>query len=249
MFKKISLTFDNLDKEIYYEGNLELLNNKKISIVGSRRPSNYTKSVISQLAKKLSVAGITIVSGGAMGVDIVAHESAGFDNTIMVSGTGLDIIYPKINKNKILKIKEEGLIISPFKEGTPSLPRNFVIRNELIVKLCEVLIVGEAEIDSGSYRSIEFALKHNKKIYVLPHRLGQSCATNYLLKKNKANAIYDIDEFVENFGEVKKNNDEILLYCESNPTYEEALKKFGQKIFEYELLGKIEIKNGRINIV
>jgi len=249
MINKTIIRLDNYEKEVYYQGNLNLLNNKKISIVGSRRPTKYTKSFISQIAKKFSEVGITIVSGGAMGVDIIAHEFAGFDNTIMVSGTGLDIIYPKTNKNKILQIKEKGLVISPFKEKTPSLPRNFVIRNELIVRLGEVLIVGEAEIDSGSYRSIEYALKLGKKIYVLPHRLNESSATNHLLKENKADAIYDIDEFVSKFGKVKKESDEVLLFCQNNPTYEEALKKFGQKIFEYELLGKIKIKNGKINII
>jgi len=249
MTKKTTIILDSYKKEVFYQGNLNLLKNKKISIVGSRRPNNYTKSIISQLSKKLSNVGVTIVSGGAMGVDIIAHEFAGYNNTIMVSGTGLDIIYPKTNKNKILQIQKEGLVITPFKKGTPSLPRNFVIRNELIVRLGEVLIVGEAEIDSGSYRSIEYALKLGKKIYVLPHRLNESSATNYLLKENKANAIYDIDEFVSKFGQIKKENDEVLLFCQDNPTYEEALKKFGQKIFEYEILGKIEIKNGKIYVI
>jgi DNA processing protein len=245
MIKEYIFKQHDFEKKLFYTGNIKLLEKQTISIVGTRRPSNYTKSMISQLANKLSKVGLVIVSGGAMGVDIIAHTSAGYNNTIMVAGTGLDIYYPKINKNHILQIQDKGLIITPFDIHTPSLPRNFVIRNELIVRMSDILIVAEADINSGSASSIKYALKLNKTIYVLPHRIGESQATNQLLQENKAKAIYDIDEFIAKFGKINITDD-ILKYFQTNPNYEEAINKYGDKVFEYELLGKIKIVNGKI---
>ena len=104
-------------QELYFIGNSELLKRKKISIVGTRRPSNYTKEFTYKLASKLSQNGICIVSGAAMGVDSIAHSGAGLNNTIAVVANGLDIRYPSVNKNQIIEIEKNGLIISSFKEG------------------------------------------------------------------------------------------------------------------------------------
>ncbi|MBL3520377.1 DNA-protecting protein DprA [Arcobacter lanthieri] len=236
-------------KNLYYIGNLELLKKKKIAVIGSRHPSQYSINMTQRIVNLLSEANNIIVSGGAIGIDTIAHKSAGSSNTIMISGTGLDIRYPAINKNMILDIEQQGLVLSQFSPNTPSLPRNFAIRNEIIVALSDILIVAYADLKSGSMRSIEYALKMNKDIYVLPHRLGESDGTNQLLANGQAKAIYDIDEFVSNFGkQVIKNKDKFLEYCKNNPLYNEAVFKYGDKVFEYELLGKIEIKNGQIVI-
>ena len=125
------------------------------------------------------------------------------------------------------------------------------MRNELVVALGEVLVVAEAELESGSMRSIEFALKMGKEIFVFPHRVGESSATNELLKEGKAKAIYDIDVFVSRFGTVDSSKIEtnpFIEFCQMNPTYEEALSKFPSKVFEAELNGDIEIRNGKIFI-
>jgi len=234
---------------LYYKGNLGLLEKVKISIVGSRKPNQYARELTHQLATKLSNAGICVVSGGALGVDAIAHKAAGSANTIMVAATGLDKRYPSINKNIIAGIEKEGLVLSQFKEGTPSQRYNFPLRNEVVVALGEVLVVSYADENSGTMRSVEYALKMGKKIFVLPHRIGESTATNKLLANKKAEAIYDLDAFVSQFA-VKESRpiieDEFLLYCQSGPSYEEALAKFASKVFEYELAGKINVKNGKI---
>jgi len=238
--------------ELYYNGNLELLQKTKISIVGSRRPSKYSRMIIQNISSSLSKAGVCIVSGGAMGIDAIAHLSAGSSNTISVLLCGLNIKYPAINKNLLSDIEKNGLLLSQFKENFRATPWSFVVRNELVVALGEVLIVAEAEIGSGSMRSIEFALKMGKEIYVLPQRLGESGATNELLKTNKAKAIYDIDEFVAKFSKnievIDKKFDEFIEYCKINPTYEEALKIYSSRVFESELLGEIKVENGIIKL-
>lgn len=236
-------------KDIYCIGNTNLLQKKMVSIVGTRRPSSYTKLLTSAISKKLSNAGVVVVSGSAMGVDAIAHQNA-LPNTIAVVANGLDIKYPAINKNLIEKIEKESLILSIYPLGAEARPYTFVERNELVVALGDVLIVTQADLNSGSLRSVEFALKMGKKVYVLPHRIGESDGTNNLLKKGLATAIYDVDEFLETLGYVKniEINDEFLVFCKSNPTYDEAVSVYGEKVFEYELLGKIVVSDGVVKL-
>ncbi|WP_434657273.1 DNA-processing protein DprA [Sulfurimonas sp. NW9] len=236
-------------EKLFYKGNSELLHKKKIAIVGSRKPNQYAREVTHRLSHKLSLEGVCIVSGGALGVDAIAHKAAGAKNTIMVAATGLDKRYPAINKNIIADIEINGLVLSQFEEGTPSRKYHFPLRNEIVVALGDVLVVTYADFNSGTMRSVEYALKMGKEVYVLPHRIGESEATNNLLAKAKAKAIYNLDAFVAEFAGFTCKEvalDEFLHYCQSNPTYEEALQKYPTKIFEAELAGTVEIKNARV---
>lgn len=239
-------------KKLFYRGDLNLLNRKKIAIVGTRRPINYTKSKVKELSSKLSKAGVVIVSGSAMGVDILAQSSA-YPNTISVMPNGLDIAYPKVNQKEIEKIYQNSLALSEYPKGFNPTKWSFVQRNRLVVALSEILIVAEADLNSGSLTSVKIAKELKKEIFVLPHRLDDSLGTNELLKRDEAKAILDIDEFVERFKakiKIEQNSkDEILKFCYSNPTYEDAFSKFGDKIFEYELEGKIRVENNFITVI
>ncbi len=236
-------------KQLFFSGNLELLKKTKISIVGSRKPSKYSRSLTHQLSSSLSKHGITIVSGGAMGIDAIAHKAAGESNTIAVLPCGINIKYPSINKTLLTSIEKDGLLLSQFDANFKATPWSFVVRNEVVVALGEVLVVAEAELNSGSMRSIEIALKMGKEIYVFAHRVGESEGTNELLKSGKAKAIYDIDEFVLEFAPMKGGeivSDDFREFCKNNPTYDEALKIYPQRVFEAELSGEILVENGRV---
>lgn len=237
-------------KRLFYKGNPDLLKKQKVSIVGSRRPNQYAREITYNLARKLASAGICVVSGGALGVDAIAHKAAGAKNTIMVAATGLDKRYPAINKNIIEEIEQQGLVLSQFAEGTPSKKYNFPLRNEVVVALGEVLVVTYADFNSGTMRSVEYAQKMGKSVYVLAHRITESHATNDLLKKGLAKPIYDLDDFLSQLlgsqSPLESVADEFLLYCQSNPHYEEALRKYPSKIFEAELDGTIEVKNAKV---
>jgi len=238
-------------KALFYKGNLSLLDRPKVSIVGSRRLSNYTREYTYQLAKALSSRGVCIVSGAAMGVDTVAHEGAGTENTIAVVGNGLDIRYPAINKTLIESIENHGLMLSQFNDGFRATGWSFVVRNELVVALGDILVVAEADLDSGSMRSVEFAQRMGKEIYVLPHRLGESLGTNALLKEEKATAITDIESFAERFGTSVTCNiekDDFFYFCQNTPTFDETLEKFGERVYEAELEGIITIHNGIVRL-
>ena len=236
-------------KELYYKGNLNLLNMRKVSIVGARRAMNYTKNMTHLISSKLANCGICIVSGGAMGVDATAHKAAINHSTIMVAASGIDIKTPSINRELITKIEQNGLVISQYKEGFSATRYSFVIRNELVVALGDILIITEADLKSGSLRSAEFARKMGKEIFVLPHRLGESEGTNALLKQNLAKPIYNIDEFVSKFGEVDKIEDGFLEYCKSFPKYDDAILEYGNRVLDYELNGKITVENNIIRVI
>lgn len=240
-------------KTLHYSGDILMLKRPKISIVGTRKPTNYTKDMTYKLASELSKRGICIVSGGAMGVDAIAHNGAGASNSIAVLPCGVDIKYPSINKNLLENIEKNGLLISQFDIGFRATPWSFVLRNEIVVALGDILVVTEAQLDSGSMRSVEYAKKMGKKIFVLPHRIGESSGTNKLLRDGKAMPIYDIDEFVSLFGVKPQNEvqpkDDFYYFIQSNPTLDDAIKYYGAKIYELELNGDIAISDGRVKFI
>jgi len=222
------------DYNLFYKGNLSLLNTPKIAIVGTRRPSTYTREMVSLLSSKLSQK-YTIVSGGALGVDAVAHINA--KKTIMVSPSGVDIIYPKTNKSLIENIIQNHLLITEYEKDYKPRSYSFIQRNRIVVNISDFIIIAEADIQSGSMRSFEWAKKYNKKVFVLPHRLNESKGTNYLAKTNQAEVIWDIEEFILSLG-----IDEEAKIIDFN----DAFSIYGDKIYEMELNGEIEIKNNKV---
>ena len=256
----MSLLQDNINElscmkkypsELFFSGNKELLKKKKISIVGTRKPSKYTREFTQKLASSLSRHNICIVSGGAMGVDAMAHMGAGHENTIAVLPCGIDLKYPQVNGTLLSGIEEKGLLLSQFGYGFKSRVWTFVKRNELVVALGEVLVICEADLKSGSMRSAEFALEMGKEIYVLPHRLEESLGTQQLLESNKAKVIHSVEHFLSIFTDVKDSqslqiNDSFINFCSSNPSYDEARLMFSTRIDEAELNGEIEVIHGKV---
>jgi len=239
-------------ESIRYHGDPSLLQRPKVSIVGTRRPSPYTRQMTYELARALSKRGVCIVSGAAMGVDAIAHQGAGADNTIAVMATGIDIRYPAVNRDLIEHIEKQGLTLSQFEPGFRATSWSFVLRNELVVALGEMLIVTEAEEKSGSMRSVEYAKEMGKPIYVLPHRIGESQGTNHLLAEGLAEPIYSIDRFASRFGKAVDDGiprDDFFYFCQNSPTLDEALEQFGERVYEAELEGMITVENGLIRLV
>lgn len=240
-------------KELYALGDVALLSRPKVSIVGTRRPSVYTQHQTKNLALALSKRGVCVVSGAAMGVDALAHQGAGFNSTIAVVANSLDIRYPAVNRAMIEGIEKEGLMLSQFPVTTKAAPWSFVVRNELVVALGEVLVVTQADDGSGSIRSVEFALKMGKEVYVLPHRLGESMGTNKLLEEGLAKPIYNIEAFANAYGIIPKDEsiekDEFFYFCQTSPTFDDAIAKFADRVYEAELEGLICIENGLVRLV
>jgi len=252
MVKKIEFHINELDsmkkypKELFYIGDTKLLQKRRISIVGSRRPNTYAQKMTHLISHGLAKRDIVIVSGAAIGVDSIAHKAAGAENTIAVVANGLDIKYPAINKKLIEDIEKKGLVLSSYKQGQKARNYSFVQRNEIVVALSEALIVTYADEKSGTLSSINYALKMGKKVYTIPHRLEESIGTQKLLDQGLIEPIYFLDKFLDSFCPVEKQEDELSKYLKTFPKYEDAISKYSSKIFELELEGSIIVENGLI---
>ncbi len=159
---------------LYYSGNIKIISNPSIAIVGSRRTSPYTREFTFDIAKELSTLGITIVSGLAMGIDTLAHRGAlqGIGSTIAVLGTGLDVNYPVKNIALKQEIEKNGLVISEFPPKTLPVSENFPIRNRIISGLSHGVIVIQAAKKSGSLITARYALEQNRQIFTIPGPLN-----------------------------------------------------------------------------
>ena len=173
---------------LYANGNLNLLNNKSIAIVGCRLCSVYGKIITKKLAYNLSEKNITIISGMARGIDSYAHIGAleAKGSTIAVLGSGIDVIYPKENERLYYEIiRNNGLILSEYIVGTKPIPINFPRRNRIISALSNGVLVTEAKIRSGSFITVDFALEQGKEIFSVPGNINSanSEGTNSLIKQ------------------------------------------------------------------
>jgi len=233
-------------KQLFFSGNLSLLDKPKVAIVGSRKMLNYTRMLVHELSSKLARAGVVVVSGAALGVDAVAHRAA-MKNTIAVMPTSLDIIYPKTNKEMIEQIYKDALAISEYPKGSRSNKYSFIERNRLVTALSDAVVIAQADSSSGSMHSARWAIEQGKELFVLPQRAGESDGTNALLASGDAQIIDSIDKFVELFGVLSDRiDDELLNWCSKNSDYEEAYRRFGEQLLEYELDGKIAIVNAKV---
>ena len=229
-------------KKLYFEGNLALLERPMVSIVGSRKASAYTRQCAEALARTLANSGVCVVSGAAIGVDIAAHKGA-YPHTVAVFGNGLNKIYPQSNAKIIKEIYQNALALSEYTPDEPPLAYRFLERNRIVVALSQALVVAQADAKSGSMQSARMAKELGVPIFTLPQRLGESEGTNELIASGAANLINDFDAFALRFGgkPVATQEDEVIKFCKNGASLDVALAKFGDKIYEYELEGKLRI--------
>ncbi len=155
---------------LYAHGRLELLQHPALAIVGSRNASAQGESNAEQFARTLSDAGLTIVSGLALGIDAAGHRGglAGASSTIAVLGTGVDVVYPNRNAELAAEIARRGLLVSEFALGTPAIAPNFPRRNRLISGLARGCLIVEAAIASGSLITARCAADQGRDVFAIP---------------------------------------------------------------------------------
>jgi DNA protecting protein DprA len=164
---------------IYAQGRIELPQADAIAIVGSRNPTPQGADNARAFASHLSHAGLTVVSGLALGVDAAAHAGGleGAASTIAVFGTGLDIVYPRRNLSLAHRIADNGLILSECALGTPSMPQNFAQRNRIIAGLAGGTLVVEAALKSGSLITARLANEAGREVVAVPARFTRRSRT------------------------------------------------------------------------
>ncbi|WP_106766082.1 DNA-processing protein DprA [Paenibacillus faecalis] len=155
---------------LYLLGNVDLLTEPGIAVVGTRVPTAYGRKVGSILTEQLVKSGLTIVSGMARGIDSVAHDAAlkSGGHTVAVLGTGIDVIYPPENRALYQEISEKGLILSEYPPGTKAHPGFFPQRNRIIAGITLGTLVVEADARSGSLITADAALEAGRDVFAVP---------------------------------------------------------------------------------
>lgn len=186
---------------LYYNGSADLNPSRVISIVGTRRITEYGKAMCHQIIKDLNAIdpSILIISGLAHGVDVQAHRSAlieGMD-TVGVLAHGLDVIYPSANRTVAKEMLSQGGILSEYRLDTFPDKRNFVARNRIIAGMSDATIVIESAMKGGSLITAELANSYDRDCFAVPGRCQDeySVGCNQLIKNNKAILIesgYDV---------------------------------------------------------
>jgi len=155
---------------LYIRGQHALLHGAALAIVGSRNASVQGQANARAFAEALSCAGLTIVSGLALGIDTAAHEGAlrGCGGTAAIIGTGADRIYPARNGPLARRIAEQGCMVSEYPLGTPPRPEHFPQRNRIISGLAAGVLVIEAAAGSGSLITARLASEQGRDVFALP---------------------------------------------------------------------------------
>lgn len=147
----------------------------RVAIVGTRRASSYGKSVTERFAETFASAGCTVVSGGAIGIDAVAHEAtlkAG-GHTVCVLPCGVDVAYPPRHAVLFQRIIDRGALVSCFACGSACTDHRLMARNRLVAEMVQALVVIEAPENSGSLTTARYAIANGTPVHVVPGPITQ----------------------------------------------------------------------------
>lgn len=185
---------------LFVKGDLKPQDRFSVSIVGTRKPSNYGKRATEKLASELAGMGLTIVSGLAYGTDTLAHRFAlqSGSRTLAVLGSGADVIYPATNQRLAEKIVDSGALISEFPMGTQPDWKNFPRRNRIVGGLSLGTVVIEAAERSGALITASMAIEQNREVFAVPGNIDSpnSVGTNNLIKEG-AKLVTSVADIIE----------------------------------------------------
>lgn len=188
---------------LYVKGRAELLNTPALAIVGSRNATPQGESNAQDFAAALSEAGLTIISGLALGIDSAAHRGGlrGKGSTVAVIGTGIDRVYPARNQELAREIATQGAIVSEFPLGTPALKENFPRRNRIISGLARGCLVVEAAERSGSLITARLAGEQGRDVFAIPGSIHSPLSKGcHKLIKQGAKLVDDARDILEELG-------------------------------------------------
>ena len=177
---------------IYLKGRLDLLQAPALAIVGARNATPQGLANAEAFARSFSAAGLTVISGLALGVDAAAHTGALREagSSIAVIGTGANRIYPSRNAELARQLASEGLILSEFPLDTPPAAHNFPRRNRIISGLARGVLVVEAALDSGSLITARMAAEQGREVFAIPGSIHSPLARGcHLLIKQGAKLV------------------------------------------------------------
>ncbi len=210
---------------IYSKGEMNLNEQRIISIVGTRNATDYGKQICDELIQQFAERNynILVVSGLAYGIDIQAHKSALKYNipTVGVVGHGLDRLYPSLHKDTAKKMVANGGLVTDFISGSKIDPSNFIRRNRIIAGLADATVVVESAVKGGSLITADIASSYNRDVFAFPGRAGDtySKGCNQLIRNSGATLIDGIDDLEYFMGwenNSKEKNIQSSLFVELN---------------------------------
>jgi len=185
---------------LFLRGRADLLGRPQaVTVVGARRATGRARDVAERLGARLARAGVTVVSGLALGVDGAAHVGAlgAHGDTIAVLGTGADVAYPRAHRRLFERIAATGLLVSEFMPGTRAAPHHFPRRNRLLAAISSIVVVVEAGRRSGSLITVDHALDLGRDVWAVPGPIDASvCEGSNRLLVDGAQPLVSIDDFV-----------------------------------------------------
>jgi DNA processing protein len=188
---------------LYARGNLEVLRQPQLAVVGSRKASPAALRLTTDLCGQVVAAGLHICSGLALGIDGAAHRGAlgAGGSTVGVMATGIDRVYPARHRHLVKDMLQAGCLVTEFPPGTPPRRGNFPQRNRIISGMSLGVLVVEAALPSGSLITARTALEQGREVFAAPwsalHKGGEGCL--YLLADG-ARLVRSIDDILEELG-------------------------------------------------
>jgi DNA processing protein len=172
---------------LYVKGELTAKDKNAVAMVGSRMTTHYGLETARKLAYQLAYVGVTVVSGGARGIDTAAHQGAlsAKGRTVAVLGTGINLIFPPENAELFERIAANGAVITQFPFNRPADKQSFPIRNRIVAGMTLGTVVVEANLTSGALITANFATEYGRQIFAVPGRIDspRSKGCHDLIKK------------------------------------------------------------------
>lgn len=187
---------------LYVKGRILPQDRGAIALVGSRLTTLYGRETAQKLAHQLSYAGITVVSGGARGIDTAAHQGAlaARGRTLAVLGNGIDVVYPAENAHLFEQIAENGALISQFPMSRTGDRQSYPIRNRVVAGITLGTVVVEANLTSGSLITAGMALELNRQVFAIPGRIDSPRSRGcHKLIKEGAKLCEDVQDILSEF--------------------------------------------------
>ncbi|EED2403814.1 DNA-protecting protein DprA [Listeria monocytogenes] len=191
---------------LFCKGNIDLLQQQAIAIVGTRQMSEYGRKACVKIASELAAQKLTIISGMAIGIDTTAHRATLNQQgaTIAVLGSGVNKIYPKKNELLAKEIVKEGLLLSEYLPDEEPKRWHFPERNRIISGLAIGTVIIEAAERSGSLITADIALEQNRQVFAVPGNIFIDTwrGTNYLIQEG-AKLVMNANNIIEEFFQIK----------------------------------------------
>src|SRR5438552_1988802 len=172
---------------LYVKGQITVKDKNAVAMVGSRQTTHYGIEVARKLAYQLGYIGVTVVSGGARGIDTAAHQGAlmAKGRTVAVLGTGINLVVPAENAELFERIAANGAVITQFPFNRTSDKQSFPIRNRIVAGMTLGTVVVEANLTSGALITANFAIEYGRQVFAVPGRIDspRSKGCHELIKK------------------------------------------------------------------